>query len=92
MPPHLTLFTSRSGVQAYLSAKMPFNPLFSGDPTCERAAQRHVSIESNTSLGLSKNPLYIIFFLLKFKSQDITGWDSPHPVPVCVHLHHSQVL
>lgn len=23
MPPHLTLFTSRSGVQAYLSAKMP---------------------------------------------------------------------
>ncbi len=62
--------------------KDAFIPLHSGSNTCERAAWRHSSIESWNSLGLCLKTQYIYFFLNSgFR---IIGWDSPHPVPVCV--------
>lgn len=71
--------------------KDAFIPWFSGSLTCERAAWRHLSIDDNDILGLClKNPVCISF--LKIQDTRITGWDSPHQVPVCVHSCHSQVM
>lgn len=62
--------------------KDAFIPLNSGNHTCERAAWRHLSSKSQNSLGLCLKTQYIYFFLnSEFR---ITGWGSPHPVPVCV--------
>lgn len=66
-PGQLALFTSRSGVFILPAYKDAFIPLYSGNPTCERAAWRHLSIESHYSLGLCIKSQYIF---LKFR---ITG-------------------
>lgn len=72
--------------------KDAFIPLFSGDPTCERAAWRHLmSIDDNDSLGLCLKTQYIFFFSY-IQDTRITGWDSPHLFPVCVHFCHIQVM
>lgn len=69
--------------------KDAFIPLYSGSRTCERAAWRHSSTASNTSLGLclkkkkTLKPSVIIF--LNSGLQDYTV-RRPSPDPVCVHL------
>lgn len=80
------LFTSRSGVLSFLSAKMPLFHFYSGKPTCERAAWRHLSTESTNVLWLYLQTQFI-FCLTGFQ-----GEKSLHPLPVCVYLHHSRVV
>lgn len=64
--------------------KDAFIPLYSGNRTCERAAWRHLSSESQKQSWtvFKRNPVRIYFFLnSEFR---IKGWEGPHPIPVCV--------
>lgn len=76
-PDQLTLFTSRSGVFILPVYKDAFIPLYSRNRTCERAAWRHLSIESNNSLGLCLKTQYFLFFSLKFRITGLQGGKVP---------------